>query len=93
MDNIFGGSPLGVLIRLVIISIIVGVILTALGWTPIDLLQAFGDLVDWISNISADAVRELFRYFLLGAAVVIPIWIIMRVIKVLSGDGKRGEKN
>jgi len=32
-----------------------------------------------------DAVIWLWRYFLLGAAVVIPIWIIMRLIRAPAG--------
>lgn len=91
METIFGGSPLGVLFRLIIISIIVGIILSALGWSPLDLLDALRNLIDWLSNISADLIRELFRYFLLGATVVIPIWLLVRVVKMLQGTGKRGE--
>ncbi len=91
MDKIFGGSPLGVAFRLIVLSIIVGVILSALGWSPLDLLDAIANLADWIANISADAVRDLFHYFLLGAAVVIPIWLLVRLIKLLGGDDKRGE--
>jgi hypothetical protein len=32
-----------------------------------------------------DAVRWLWRYFLLGAVIVIPIWIIMRIVNAPRG--------
>ena len=33
-----------------------------------------------------DAVRWLWRYFLLGAVIVIPIWLIARLIKAPTED-------
>jgi hypothetical protein len=32
-----------------------------------------------------DAVRWLWRYLLLGAAVVVPIWLLMRLARVARG--------
>jgi hypothetical protein len=29
-----------------------------------------------------DAVRWLWRYLLLGAALVVPIWLIMRLVRI-----------
>jgi hypothetical protein len=66
-----GGSPLSVIVRLVLVSVLVGVILAALGFDPWDM--------------GFDAIRWLWRYFLLGAVIVIPIWIIMRLINTPRG--------
>ena len=33
-----------------------------------------------------DAVRWLWRYFLLGAVIVMPIWLIMRLIRAAKGQ-------
>jgi hypothetical protein len=32
-----------------------------------------------------DAVRWLWRYLLLGAALVVPIWLIMRLMGIARG--------
>jgi hypothetical protein len=32
-----------------------------------------------------DAIRWLWRYFLLGAVIVIPIWFIMRMVNTPRG--------
>ena len=32
-----------------------------------------------------DAVRKIWRYFLLGAVLVIPVWILMRVVNAPRG--------
>jgi hypothetical protein len=33
-----------------------------------------------------DAVRWLWRYLLLGAAVVVPIWLVVRIMRVTKGQ-------
>jgi hypothetical protein len=83
--KIFGGSPLGVLFRLILVSVLVGVILSALGLDPFDIIHSIERLVRSIWNMGWDAVRWLWRYFLLGAIIVIPIWLIMRLVNAPRG--------
>lgn len=84
--KLFGGSPLAVLGRLILVSILVGVILSALGLDPFDIVHSIERLIRSIWNMGFDAVRWVWRYFLLGAVIVIPIWIIMRLV-----NGPRGK--
>ena len=81
----FGGSPLGVLARLVLVSILVGVILSALGFDPWNIIQSIRALFQRLWDMGFDAVRWLWRYFLLGAVIVIPIWIIARLVNAPRG--------
>jgi hypothetical protein len=60
-----GGSPLGVLVRLILVSILVGVILSALGLDPFDIIHSVERLIRSIWNMGFDAIRWLWRYFLL----------------------------
>jgi hypothetical protein len=90
MDRIFGGSPASVLLRLVIISIIVGIVLRALGIRPLDLIRHFDEFFRHLSYYGVDALNWGLRYFLLGAIIVFPIWAVYRLIKVL-GDGSGGK--
>src|SRR5476651_1460238 len=85
VTKVFGGSPLAVLGRLFLVSILVGVILSALGLDPFDIVRSIERLVQSIWNMGFDAFRWLWRYFLLGAVIVIPIWIIMRVVNAPRG--------
>ena len=85
MTRLFGGSPLAVLGRLILVSILVGVILSAVGLDPFDILHSIERLIRSIWDMGFDAVRWLWRYFLLGAALVIPIWLIMRVVNAPRG--------
>jgi hypothetical protein len=85
MTKVFGGSPLAVLARLVLVSILVGVVLAALGLDPFDIVHSVERLIRSIWNMGFDAVRWIWRYFLLGAVIVIPIWILMRIVNAPRG--------
>jgi hypothetical protein len=85
MNRWLGGSPLGVIARLILISVLVGVILSAFGLDPFDIVRSVERLVQHIWNMGFDAVRWLWRYFLLGAVLVIPIWIIVRLVNAPRG--------
>ncbi len=85
VTKVFGGSPLAVLFRLVLVSVLVGVILSAFGLDPWNIIQSLERLIRSIWNMGWDAVVWLWRYFLLGAVIVIPIWIIMRVVNAPRG--------
>jgi hypothetical protein len=81
----FGGPPLMVLFRLILLSILVGVILAALGLDPLNIINSVQRLILQIWDMGFDAVRWLWRYFLLGAVIVIPIWLIMRLVRAPRG--------
>ncbi|MFG1348438.1 DUF6460 domain-containing protein [Xanthobacter autotrophicus] len=80
ITRFFGGSPAWVLVRLVLLSVVVGVILAALGIDPMNILTSLERLVRSLFNFSFEAVERLWRYFLLGAVVVIPLWLILRLL-------------
>jgi len=80
-----GGTPMGVFFRLILVSILVGVILSALGLDPFDIIQSVERLIRSIWNMGFDAFRWLWRYFLLGAVIVIPVWLIMRLVNAPRG--------
>lgn len=85
MSKIFGGSPLAVLGRLILVSILVGVVLSALGLDPFDIVRSIERLFRSIWNMGFDAIRWVWRYFLLGAVLVIPIWVIVRLVNAPRG--------
>ena len=85
MTRVFGGTPLAVLARLVLVSILVGVVLSAFGLDPFDIVRSVERLIRHIWNMGFEAVRWIWRYFLLGAVIVIPIWIITRLINAPRG--------
>jgi hypothetical protein len=86
-DNVsrfLGGPPLAVLGKLIVLSVLVGVVLAALGLDPWNIFESLQRIVRWVWDLGFDAVVRLWRYFLLGAAIVVPIWLIMRLAKAPS---------
>jgi hypothetical protein len=86
VTKVFGGSPLAVAGRLVLLSILIGVILSALGLDPFDIVHSIERLIRSLWNLGFDAFRWLWRYFLLGAVIVIPVWILMRLFNAPRGN-------
>lgn len=89
MERFFGGSPALVLTRLAIISLIVGVLLSILGLDPFDIIDSLRRLVLRLYDMGFEAIERLFRYFLLGAVIVVPIWLIGRLLKIAGRTGGR----
>jgi hypothetical protein len=85
VTRVFGGSPLAVLGRLILLSILIGVILSALGLDPFDIVHSIERLIRSLWNLGFDAFRWLWRYFLLGAVIVIPVWILLRLFNAPRG--------
>ncbi|HXW40077.1 MAG TPA: DUF6460 domain-containing protein [Xanthobacteraceae bacterium] len=85
VHRFFGGPPLAVIGRLILLSILVGVILAAVGLDPWNIIESVRTLVQHIWNMGFDAVRGLWQYFLLGAVIVLPIWFLMRLLKAPRG--------
>ncbi len=77
--TIFGGNPLGVIIRLVLLSLVVGVILSALGVTPHNFFYHIEVLLRRIYDLGFATFDWLLQYLILGAIVVVPIWLVARL--------------
>ena len=85
VTRFFGGPPLTVLFRLALLSILVGLILDVLGFDPWNILDSLRRLIQHIWDLGFDAVRFLWRYLVLGAAVVVPIWLVLRLMRAPQG--------
>jgi hypothetical protein len=79
-QRLLGGSPISVIVKLVLMSIVVGIVLSALGLTPAELFHRLDIILRRIYELGFGWVDWLFRYFLVGAVIVIPIWLIARFI-------------
>ena len=80
-----GGSPLAVAFRLVMLSILVGVVLAAIGFDPWNIIHSIRMLFQRLWDFGFDAVSWLWRYFLLGAVIVVPVWFLSRLFGTPRG--------
>lgn len=85
LTRFFGGSPARVVAQLVVLSLIVGIVLSALGLSPFDIVNSLERLVRRIWATGFDTILWAWRYFLLGAVVVFPIWLIVRLTRLGRG--------
>jgi hypothetical protein len=87
LENFLGGSPLNILARLLVISLVVGALLMWLELRPIDIFRGVQAFFDRIYQLGFGAVRELVSYVLAGAIFVVPAWLVLRLVNM--GASKR----
>ena len=85
LTRLLGGKPATVLLKLVIISIIVGALLSWAGLSPLGLFRGIENLLKSLIGTGWDAVRNIAEYALYGAMVVLPIWLIARALAARKG--------
>lgn len=75
-----GDSPLRVFIKLLVISLLVGIVMNAFGWSPYDIFYGIRNFFLDIWHMGFRAIDRFLGYILLGAAIVIPAFIILRLM-------------
>jgi hypothetical protein len=79
LNRFLGDTPLRTALKLIVVSFLVGLVMSAFGWSPFDILAQLRDFLTGIWNMGFRAVERFIGYFLLGAAVVVPAFIILRL--------------
>ncbi len=83
--RIFGRSVARTIIQLVIASIFVGAIFSFIGLGAFEFWEGIfrwvRDIIATIGDSLGDVIVNLLTYLLIGAAIVIPIWLIARILK------------
>ncbi|MEM1289156.1 MAG: DUF6460 domain-containing protein [Pseudomonadota bacterium] len=85
VNRFLGGSPVGVLFKLALVSLLVGVILSAMGLTPLLIVEGAIDFVQRIWSLGFDALGQFGSWLVLGATIVVPVWLFMRLFDRRSG--------
>ncbi|MBR0933931.1 DUF6460 domain-containing protein [Bradyrhizobium jicamae] len=85
LHRFLGGSPLAVAFRLILLSILVGVVLAAIGFDPWNIIHSIRMLFQRLWDFGFDAINWAWRYFLLGAVIVIPVWFLSRLFGAPRG--------
>ena len=76
----FQSNPIRTVVKLFVLSLVVGLILRWLDVTPLDLIEDLGEnarqFFQWLRGFLGWAVE----YVLLGAVIVVPLWLIMVLV-------------
>lgn len=91
-SRIFGGNPLAVIIRLILLSIVVGIVLSALGITPENFFSEIRWLIQRLYDMGFGAIEWILGYLVVGAMVVVPVWLISRMFGA-AGSRNRDQSN
>ncbi|MEO1251553.1 MAG: DUF6460 domain-containing protein [Pseudomonadota bacterium] len=87
--RLFGGSVARTIIQLIVASIFVGAVFSFLGVGALDfwegVFNAIRDVVAAIGDSLGEVIVNLITYLLIGAAIVIPIWLIARILTSRRG--------
>ena len=79
MTRFLGDSPLRVILKLLVVSFLVGLVMSAFDWSPFDVLEGRRDVFLDIWNMGFSSLDRFFRYFLLGAVIVVPAFLLLRL--------------
>ena len=82
LNRFLGGSPAAVFMRLLFVSLIVGVFLMWLDIRPGEVIAAVERFIRRIWNLGFDSIREIVEYILAGAVIVLPIWLVIRLLNM-----------
>lgn len=79
LARFLGDSPLRVLLKLLVVSFLVGLVMAAFGWSPMDVLYGIQKFFIDIWNMGFRAIDRVLGYILLGAAIVVPAFLVLRI--------------
>lgn len=84
LTRFLGDTPLRVLLKLVVVSFLVGLVMSAFGWTPWDILYGVRGFFERIWTMGFATLDRFLGYMLLGAAVVVPVFVVIRLLRSRS---------
>ncbi len=77
---------LSMMIKIVLISLLVGVALSSFNITAAQVLKDFGLTPDQILNVARRGFNWALPHIILGALITIPIWLVMYLFRPPPGD-------
>jgi hypothetical protein len=89
LTRFLGDSPWRVFIRLLVLSFIVGLVLSALSISPIDIYWWGERTIRHIYSMGFAFFADSFSYLIAGALVVVPLFLLSRLFKL--GGRRRAE--
>jgi hypothetical protein len=80
MNGFLGGSLPAVALRLLVVSFVVGLLLTMFGFEPETIYDRFVEFLRHFLVFGLDDLRRFGRILLTGVMVVAPIWLVLRLL-------------
>ena len=81
VNRFLGDTPGRTVVKLAVISLVVGIIMSALNFTPIEVWYAVRDFVQRLYDLGFEAFWRVARYFVWGAMIVVPVFFLLRLLR------------
>ncbi len=79
INRFLGDTPGRTLVKLIVVSLIVGFVMSVFGLDPADLLNGVRYFLIDLWYTGFDALGRVGQYLLIGATIVIPAFILLRL--------------
>ena len=83
LQRLFGYNPRETVVRLVFLSILVGALMAIFRVTPLELYDIISNAIERLLADHFRLIRDIFRYFVYGAMIVVPNWLILRLLNAI----------
>lgn len=80
LQRLLGGPPLAVFARLLFVSLLVGATLMWLDIRPFEVFTFLRRFIALVLDLGWDSFRAFGDYILAGAVLVVPVWLLMRLM-------------
>ena len=81
LERFLGDRPMALLVRLLLISLFVGFLMTMFGFDAADLVHGATEAIRDVLRDGGGVFRQLGSYVVTGAAIVVPVWIVLRLLR------------
>ena len=85
VTRFLGDTPLRVLFRLVVLSFIVGLVLSVLRIHPLDIYRWIEQAALTVYDMGFEVFANAFGYLVIGALIVVPVFLLLRLMKLGGG--------
>ena len=82
VNRFLGDTPGRTIVKLAVISLVVGIIMAALNFTPMDVWYHFVDFVERLYHLGFRAFERFGEYLIYGAMVVLPVFLVVRLLNL-----------
>ena len=80
LTHFLGGSFVAVALRLAVVSCVVGLILATFGFDPESVYESALSAARRVVEFGLTDFRQFGRILLTGAMVVLPVWLVLRLL-------------
>lgn len=81
LERLLGDRPGALIVKLLLISLFVGFLMSVFGFNAGDLVRGATEAIREVLRDGAGVFRQMGGYIVTGAAIVLPVWLVLRLLK------------